>query len=158
MFITSYKPTLQKNRLFVMEPVREYLCGDGDDRVRSTADAGRLFTDVLRMHEEAEEHLVTLCINNSGRITGIFETSGGSFDGVQFSTRDIIRKALMMNATNIIISHNHPGGSLSPSPEDVQATEALKKACDLIGICLLDHIIVAGIDGDYVSLREENLL
>ena len=158
MFVTSYKPTLQKNRLFVMEPVREYLCGDGEDRIRSTADAGRFFTSCLHMEEEAEEHLVTLCLNAAGRITGILESCGGAFDAVQFAPRDILRKALMLNAVSIIVAHNHPGGTTAPSKEDLDATENLKKACQVLGVNLLDHFIISGISGDYTSLREEGCM
>ncbi len=158
MFITSYKPTLQKNRLFIMEPIRDYLCGDGEDCVRSTRDAANVFTSCLHMHEEAEEHLVTLCLNSSGRITGMFEACGGSIDAVHFASRDILRKALMLNAVSIIVAHNHPGGTPTPSAEDLEATEALKRACDVIGIRLLDHFIIAGITGVYTSLREDGYM
>ena len=158
MFITSYKPTLHKNRLFTMEPVRDYLCHDGGDQIRSTLDAARIFTSCLCLQEEAEEHFVTLCLNCGGRVTGLFETGGGSTNSVQFSPRDIIRKALMLNAVSIIVAHNHPGGTPTPSKEDLDATEALKRSCDVVGLSLLDHIIVEGITGDYISLREENLM
>ena len=80
MFITSYKATLQKNRLMALEPVRDYLCGDGDDRVTSTATAAHVLVDCIRMHEEAEEHMVVLCMNASGRITGVFEAGSGGIN------------------------------------------------------------------------------
>lgn len=158
MFITSYKPVLQKNRLMGLEPVRDYLCGDGEDVVRSTAHAARVFVDCIRLHEEAEEHMVVLCLNASGRITGVFEMCCGSINSVHFDITGIMRKVLMMNCVSFILGHNHPGESLSPSQEDLSATEAVKKAADLLGLRFLDHFIISGISGHYLSLREEGYI
>ena len=158
MFITSYKATLQKNRLMALEPVRDYLCGDGDDRVTSTATAAHVLVDCIRMHEEAEEHMVVLCMNSSGRITGVFETSGGSINAVHFDVAGIMRKVLMMNCVSFIMAHNHPGEGLTPSGEDLAVTEQVKQAAELLGLRLLDHFIISGISGDYMSFREEGYL
>ena len=158
MCITSYKPVLKKNRLMALEPVREYACGDGEDRVRSTADAARVFVKCLRMHEEAEEHLVVLCLNASGRITGIFEACGGSVSAVQFDIPGMMRKVLMMNCVSFVVAHNHPGEMLSPSADDLNATKMVAQAADLLGLRFLDHFIISGITGDYLSMKEEGYM
>ena len=158
MFITSYKPTLQKNRLMTMEPVRDYLCCDGEDTIRSTSDAARVFVKCIRMHEEAEERVVVLCLNASGQVTGLFETTSGSISACNFDVAGIMRKVLMMNCVSFILAHNHPGGTTNPSREDLEATEQLKKAADLLGLRMLDHFIIAGITGQYASLREEGYM
>ena len=158
MFITSYKATLQKNRLMALEPVRDYLCEDGGDVVESTAAAGRIFVDCVRLHEEADEHMVVLCLNASGHVTGMFEMSGGSINAVHFDVAGIIRKVLMMNCVSFIMAHNHPGGTLSPSAEDLDATERVKQAADMLGLRLLDHFIICGPSGEYLSLREEGYM
>ena len=155
MFITSYKATLQKNRLMALEPVRDYLCADGDDVVKSTLAAGRIFVDCIRLHEEADEHMVVLCLNASGRVTGMFEMTGGSINAVHFDVGGIMRKVLMMNCVSFIMAHNHPGGTLAPSQEDLDGTERVKQAAEMLGLRLLDHIIVAGPSGDYMSFREK---
>ncbi len=158
MFITSYKATLQKNRLMALEPVREYLCCDGDDTIRSTAAAAHVLVDCIRLHEEAEEHLVVLCMNASGRLTGMFETGSGGINAVHFDVAGILRKVLMMNCVSFIVAHNHPGETLSPSQEDLDATELVRKAADLLGLRMLDHFIISGISGKYLSLREEGYI
>lgn len=154
MFITSYKPALQKNRLMTLEPVRDYLCADGGDIITSTLSAGRLFVDCIRLHEEAEERVVVLCLNASGRITGMFETCCGSINSVHFDVGGIMRKVLMMNCVSFIMAHNHPGGSLTPSKEDLDATKAVETAAQLLGLRMLDHFIVSGNTGDYLSFRK----
>ena len=158
MFITSYKATLQKNRLMALEPVRDYLCGDDEDRITSTAAAARVFVDCIRLHEEADEHMVVLCLNASGRVTGMFEMTGGGINSVQFDVTGILRKVLMMNCVSFIMAHNHPGGTLRPSQLDLEATEEVLKAANILNLRLLDHFIICGPSGDYLSFREEGYI
>ncbi|MFR9598012.1 MAG: JAB domain-containing protein, partial [Rikenellaceae bacterium] len=70
--------------------------------------------------------------------------------------RLVIKRALELLAPQIIMVHNHPSGSIEPSPEDVELTERVRLAAELFDIKLLDHIIV-GRTGDY-SFRGSNLL
>ena len=159
MFITTWKPKLDPNSdLFFMEPTKSYEISERENCVNTTMSAAHIFADILDMKSEAEEVFVTLCLNNSGRITGIFETSGGCVDAVHFSPRDIIRKALMLNAVNIIVAHNHPGGTLQPSEADVDVTKVLKEACEIVGMRLMDHFIIQGKTGNYMSFREEQYI
>ena len=158
MFITSYKATLQKNRLMALEPIRDYLCADGDDVVTSTAAAARVFVDCIRLHEEADEHMVVLCLNASGRVTGMFEMTGGGLNSVQFDVTGIMRKVLMMNCVSFIMAHNHPGGTPRPSQLDLEATEEVMKAAGILNLRLLDHFIICGPSGDYLSFREEGYI
>lgn len=57
--------------------------------------------------------------------------------------REVVKRALALNAAAVILSHNHPGGIAVPSRADEQLTQALKDALDLVDIRVLDHIIVA---------------
>ena len=63
--------------------------------------------------------------------------------------------ALGMNATSVILAHNHPSGLALPSGEDVQTTRRLAAALDAVDITLAGHIVVA--DADYVSLVQSGL-
>ena len=68
--------------------------------------------------------------------------------------REILHYAIKNMATSLIVSHNHPSGSIEPSREDNKFTETLRGASDLLGVTLLDHLIVT--DSKYYSYREEN--
>ncbi|WP_265037934.1 JAB domain-containing protein [Wolbachia endosymbiont (group A) of Hylaeus communis] len=70
--------------------------------------------------------------------------------------KEITRKALIKNATSIIMSHNHPGGSLEPSEEDQAVTKSLAAACSTVSVRLFDHIIITS--AGYFSFRESGLL
>ena len=77
-------------------------------------------------------------------------------NAVHFPVRKIVETAVLSKAVSVILTHNHPGGTLSPSREDLDATEAAKAALGTIGVRLLDHLIVSG--EDYYSLRENGYL
>ena len=62
----------------------------------------------------------------------------------------------MNNATIVAFCHNHPSGNTHPSKEDDRLTERVKKACEVMRLYLLDHVIMT--DGDYYSYREKGRL
>ena len=75
----------------------------------------------------------------------------GCIDHANISVRRVAQRALELNASAIVLSHNHPSGSLEPSEADIKITKKLSKALHIFNINILDHIIVG--DGA-VSLRE----
>jgi DNA repair protein RadC len=89
-------------------------------------------------------------------VVGCEEVSKGSLNTTRTHPREIYKSALLANALGIILGHNHPSGCLEPSPEDVEFTQAVSRAGELIGVELYDHVIVT--DEGYTSLRERGLL
>lgn len=67
-----------------------------------------------------------------------------------------MKVAILSNAASILVAHNHPSGSVTPSLEDIQVTERLKQAGELMGIELLDHLIIG--DNTYLSLKEKGYI
>ena len=121
-------------------------------RIRSTADAGNLLCGLF-MNED-EESIRMLCLNASGRVTKTILLGRGDVASVHFSVRKIVENALQNKAVSVILAHNHPSGSLTPSGEDIDATVEADAALKKVGIRLLDHIIVS--DTNYCSLREQD--
>ena len=72
--------------------------------------------------------------------------------------RDILKSAILSNATNIMILHNHPTGNLTPSTEDIKTTSKLIDTCDMIGIPLLDHIIVGPNRDEFFSMKMKEVV
>ena len=77
-------------------------------------------------------------------INGYQQISEGSLSEVSAYPRRVAEVALNLNAHSVLLCHNHPGGTSSPSPEDITSTLQLQRLLKGIGITLLDHIIVAG--------------
>ena len=80
--------------------------------------------------------------------------SEGSVNTAEVSVRKVVEAALSVNATTVMLAHNHPSGLAVPSMEDIITTRRMATALDAVGILLEDHIVVAG--KEYVSLRDSN--
>jgi DNA repair protein RadC len=83
--------------------------------------------------------------------------SVGSINSSIIHPREVFKTAILSNATSILLLHNHPSGVVSPSEEDVEITDRLLQASEIMGIRLLDHIIV-GRDSKYYSFTENYVL
>lgn len=79
--------------------------------------------------------------------------SKGTLTQTSIDCRTVLRNALLVNAASLILLHNHPSGDPRPSASDIHFTDRLKKACSLMDISLIDHIVI-GQDG-YFSFAEE---
>ena len=99
---------------------------------------------------------MAIYLNRSNKI--VYETviSEGGLTGTVADPRIILKQALEHDAVSIILSHNHPSGSLKPSKQDELLTNKIKQAALLMDIQVLDHIIVS--EAGYFSFADEGLL
>ena len=108
------------------------------------------------LRHEKQEHTKLLMLNSKAMLLGECDISKGTVNASLITPRELFIEALQKNATAIVILHNHPSGDPSPSQDDIDTTARIKKAGDLIGIPLLDHIIIG--DNCYISFCESDLL
>ena len=101
------------------------------------------------------ETVFLLCLDAKCKVLGCKEVGEGSVNSASVPIRRIVEMALGMNATTVVLAHNHPSGLAIPSGEDVQTTRRLAVALDTVDITLADHIVVA--DDDYVSMVQSGL-
>jgi DNA repair protein RadC len=99
-----------------------------------------LFLDMAHL---PTERLRVLFLNSKNRLLGDEILSEGSIDEIPLYPREILRRALEVGATALILVHNHPSGDPHPSAEDVRATKRLQEACRALGVSIHDHLIVA---------------
>jgi DNA repair protein RadC len=97
-----------------------------------------------------------LLMNQGNRIKDFCILSHGGITATVADPRLILKKALDVGAVNIILCHNHPSGSLKPSPSDEELTRKICEACGYLDIKVLDHIIIS--DEGYFSFADEGLL
>lgn len=105
---------------------------------------------------ESQEVLLVLCLNTRGGVNSLSVVHRGTINQSIAHPRDIFQRAILSNATRIVVAHNHPSGNHQPSENDRLFTQRLKQAGDILGIELLDHIIVTS--NSYYSFREESEL
>lgn len=156
MRITKYKTRLTDDRKAVLEKEFSINYPNMVRQMNSQDKVVSLARDVLHIHQETEEYLYMLCMNTKLELTSVFEISHGSVNSSIISPREVFQKALLANAVNIIMIHNHPSGNSKPSKEDVEVTKRLIEAGKILGVDVLDHIIIG--DPYYTSLKESGYI
>ena len=119
-------------------------------KITCANDVFDLFHD--RLKDEKQEHFYVLMLNNMNYIVEEKLISKGILDKTLIHPREIFRFAIKNAVSKIILLHNHPDGDPTPSRNDLDITEELAKAGDLIGIKVVDHIIIG--NGEKWSWKE----
>lgn len=98
----------------------------------------------LRVHlgSEQRECVMLLCLNDNNRVIHHAIVAEGTANRVALYTREIVREALLHNATGMILVHNHPAGDAIPSEDDHWVTKRVQEAVSQLDIRFLDHLIV----------------
>ena len=99
------------------------------------------------------EEFWVLLMNQHYRLIKKLRISHGGITETAVDIRIIIKEAVLANATILAVCHNHPSANLSPSSQDDHLTKDIKRACELMRIHFLDHVIIT--DGQYYSYHEQ---
>lgn len=138
------------------EPIFEArICLKGNRSVgRQIANRKELESYVTElMSDYATETLLVVAVDAQCRVLSTAIVGVGGLSSVDVDVASIAKVALLSNAKAVFLSHNHPGGSCWPSPEDIQSTMLIKKALELFQIGVYDHMIVCP-NGDSYSMRQ----
>lgn len=109
-----------------------------------------------RLADALVEHFLAVALDAKNRPIGEIEVARGSLSACPVAPADVFRSLLLEGASGVVLVHNHPSGVPAPSPEDLDLTERLVGAGDLLGVRVLDHVIV-GREG-YFSFLDAGLL
>jgi DNA repair protein RadC len=110
-----------------------------------------------RLSGETKEKFHAVFLNCANKVLNFTEISEGTINKSAVFPREIAEKALSSKAVSVIISHNHPAGTITPSQSDISATQSVKKALKTLDIELLDHIIISS-SGKHLSFKEYGIL
>lgn len=108
------------------------------------------------MQDLDTEEFWILLMNQNFRLIKKLRIAHGGISEVSVDVRIIIREAVLCNATILAVCHNHPSGSLRPSQADNDLTKSIQRACNVMRIKFMDHVIIT--DGSYYSYKEEGLI
>ena len=106
--------------------------------------------------EEDREAFATILLDTKLKPIGHYVVSTGTLNQSLVHPREVFKKAIVASAHAITLIHNHPSGDANPSNEDIQVTQRLVEAGELVGIEVLDHVIVG--DDNYYSFKEHGNL
>ncbi len=108
------------------------------------------------LSRERVEQFRVLFLDTRNRLMADEAQARGTVNHTPVYPREVVRRALELQATALILVHNHPSGDPSPSRADIEMTREVKAAADSLGIVLHDHLIVG--NGRHLSFRREGLL
>lgn len=115
--------------------------------------ATRIYNHMHPLMQDLDvEEFWVLLMNQHFRLIRQVRISHGGITETAVDIRIIMREAVLANCTVLAVCHNHPSGNLTPSRQDNELTQHIKRACELMRIRLIDHVIIT--DGNYYSYHE----
>ncbi len=123
--------------------------------VVSSWDALLSYCQTTMAHRDIEQFRV-LFLDRKNVLIADEEQARGTVDHVPVYPREVVKRALELNATALILVHNHPSGDPTPSSADIDMTEEVRRAADALGITLHDHLVIG--KSRELSFRSEGLL
>ncbi len=138
--------------------VRLKLCEDSPLYSEQKLTDSQKAVDVMAnaLAEMDREYCCVVNLDAQKRPINFSVVSIGDTSQTQIPVQNLFKAALLSNSTNIMVFHNHPSGSLTPSQADLSVTKRMVEAGRIIGIPVTDHIIVAGGTGLHTSIRSTN--
>jgi DNA repair protein RadC len=106
--------------------------------------------------DQPQEHLLLLILDVHNTVVGVHTVHIGTTSQCVVHVGDILRVALLANASSIILAHNHPSGETVPSDADIKVTREVVAAGQLVGVQVLDHLIVTDVPTKFTSLAQSN--
>ena len=110
----------------------------------------------LRLASDEREHFEVLFLNSQNQLIVCERLFSGTINAASVYPREVIKRALELNAAGMILAHNHPSGNPEPSIADKKITKRIQEAADLVDINVLDHLIIGGTN--HVSFATRGLL
>ena len=126
--------------------IREY---DGSKTINSPKD---VFARCQDFNGIAKEVFKVFLLDSNNAVISSEIVSIGTLNMSVIHPREIFKLAIIKGANAIILVHNHPSGNIEPSREDMEVTQRLREAGELLGIKILDHVIVSGKLDKYMSI------
>lgn len=125
-------------------------------QVKSSQDIYQLLLSRYENFMEHHEEIWAVYLNRSNKVLGVSKISQGGVSETTCDPKLVIQIALKANASSIIVTHNHPAGSVEPSEADKRVTRKIKSACEFLDMQLLDHVIIS--HSNYYSFADSGLL
>lgn len=111
---------------------------------------------VMQLAMEQREVFGVIFVDRQNQVLAFEKLFFGTVDATSVYPREVVKRCLQLNATAVILTHNHPSGHPEPSQADINITSTLVKALKLIDVNVLDHIVIGG--SNSVSFAERGMI
>lgn len=139
-----------------LELARRHLQATLNDKdIINNADLAALYL-TAKLRDCKNEIFACLFLNNQHQVISYNELFQGSINNATIYPREVVKKALEYNASNVILAHNHTSGPPTPSLADKRLTKEMQKILAIIEVQVVDHIIIS--ENTFFSFAKENLL
>ena len=133
--------------------VRDRSIPYGWQRINCAEDVYELWCALHANGMPDREEVWVVCLDTKNKPAAVHQLSMGTADQAICLPRDVLKIALMANATRVILMHNHPSGDPEPSADDLKFTQGVKAAGETMQVQVLDHVVIG--DGSWRSILEQ---
>lgn len=105
---------------------------------------------------EAKENFIVINLNNQHGIMNYEVVAIGTVNSVQLRPVEVLRTAVICNSPAVVLIHNHPSGISKPSIADINFTEQIVNAAEILNIKILDHVIIG--ESDFYSMKQDGVM
>lgn len=127
-------------------------------KISTPFDCYRAIENIFELSKSPQEKFVMLALDTKLQIAGAFTVHIGTTSSTAVCMKDVFQRAILTNATSIVVAHNHPSGHTEPSDEDINMTRRVVECGQLMGIEVLDHIVVGHGYNSFCSLKEKGYI
>ena len=148
-FVSIFRITLVKDRRVAFEQCQ---------LVNSQQSQPLIKKLIVSQGQPDREQFCVILLNSKNEIIGLNIVSTGNLSSAPVHPREVLKPAILSNASALILSHNHPSGDLSPSPEDIAITARIVQASEIMGIQVHEHLIISMYDDTYFSFADHGII
>ena len=119
----------------------------------------KMLKNILLIEDEIDrdkEHFWVIHLNNRNTIKCMELVSLGSMTATIVHPREVFTRAIALRSASLIIAHNHPSGDVQPSAQDIELTERLVQAGDILSIDIVDHLVIT--PDEFYSFKQQRLI
>jgi DNA repair protein RadC len=148
-FISIFRVTLVKDRRVAFEQCKLVNSQQSQPLIKKLIES---------QGQPDREQFCVILLNSKNEIIGLNIVSTGNLSSAPVHPREVLKPAILCNASAMILSHNHPSGELTPSPEDIAITARIIQASKIMGIQVHEHLIISMDDDSYYSLADNGII
>jgi DNA repair protein RadC len=148
-FISVYRVSLVRDEHIKFEQTR----------LSNSSEAQAIIRNLIKLQGQPDrEQFCVLLLDAKNKTIGLNIVSTGSLSSATVHPREVLKPAILANASAIILAHNHPSGELVPSAEDKAITRRIIQASIIIGITVHEHLIVGMEEDQYFSFADQGMI